>query len=294
MLGGVLISARADTFTLTDGNVLNGDMIKFDDSGIMLREPGEVYTNISWMMLSQDTLKQLAQNPKVNRIIAPLLEPAPKARPAKPAIVIHDVDRLKTPPPSSVLGGFFSSSIGILMGLLIYAGNLYAGYEVAVCRNRPLGTVILLSAIVPVIGPTIFALLPIQTATNESEEDAAGPESAAAPAPGDGQTSAAAAEAEALPDATTVAAEQPRKQQTQVFQRGKFMFNKRFIETKFSLFLKGASPDFVLVIITPKGQYIVNRIGEVTPAEMQIFTDDGQAAIPYGEIQEAHIKPRSK
>jgi hypothetical protein len=74
-LGAMVLSAKADSYTLTDGNVLAGDVIKFDESGLMLRQPGEVYTNIPWMLLSQDSLKQLGENPKKS--------PASKSR-AKP------------------------------------------------------------------------------------------------------------------------------------------------------------------------------------------------------------------
>jgi hypothetical protein len=301
----MVLSAKADSYTLTDGNVLAGDVIKFDESGLMLRQPGEVYTNIPWMLLSQDSLKQLGENPKIRPIIEPLLVPEVTSRPPKPVVNLHEVTRLKIPRQTSVLGGLFTSSVGIFMGLLIYAANLYAGFEVSVCRNRPAVMVVLISGILPIIGPIIFLAMP---AYYEGEEEAAAPADEAAPAAppgrsappvGGGQTSAQQSQESSPPQDETPQAtpawttEQPKKQQTQVFQRGKFMFNKRFIETKFGVFMKGADKDSVLVIITPKGQFIVNRIGDVTASEMQVFCDTGEAMVPFADIHEAQIKPRT-
>jgi len=301
----MVLSVRADSYTLTDGDVLSGDVIKFDESGLMLRQPGEVYTNIPWMLLSQDSLKQLADNPKIRPIIEPLLEPEVSARPPKPVINVHEVTRLKIPRQTSVLGGLFSSSVGIFIGLLLYAANLYAGFEISVCRNRPAVMVVLLCGILPIIGPIIFLVMPTYY---EGEEEAAAPPEETAPASVPGRSAPPAAGAQTStqpvqepsqandesPQATPVwTTEEPKKQQTQVFQRGKFMFNKRFIETKFGLFMKGADKDSVLVIITPKGQFIVNRIGEVTASEMQIFCDTGEAMVPFADIHEAQIKPRT-
>ena len=50
----------ADTFSLADGGSVTGDIVKPDDSGIMIHTPAEVYTNIAWARFSQDTLKQLS------------------------------------------------------------------------------------------------------------------------------------------------------------------------------------------------------------------------------------------
>jgi hypothetical protein len=128
-----------------------------------------------------------------------------------------------------------------------------------------------------------------------AEETVAGPAAArSAPPAGSGPVPEPDPRKQETPQATsTWTTEQPKKQKTQVFQRGKFMFNKRFIETKFGTFLKGASKDSVLVIITPKGQLVVNRIGEITASEMQVFCDTGEAMVPYSDIHEAQIKPRT-
>jgi hypothetical protein len=302
-LGATVLSVKADSLTLTDGNVLSGDVIKFDESGLMLRQPGEVYTNVPWMLLSQGSLKQLSENPKIKPIIEPLLEPEVTARAPTPVVNVHEVVRLKTPRQTSVLGGLFSSSVGIFIGLLLYAANLYAGFEISICRNRPTVMVVLISGILPIIAPIIFLAMPTYY---EGEEEVAPPveESAPTPLPTPGRAAPPAGSAPTAeqPDpqkqetqqaTSTWTTEQPKKQQTQVFQRGKFMFNKRFIETKFGTFMKGANKDSVLVIITPKGQFVVNRVGEVTASEMQVFCDTGEALVAFADIHEAQIKPRT-
>ena len=305
-MGGLGSSVWADSYTLADGTVLTGEMIRFDDNAIMLREPGEVYTNVPWVLLSQDTLKQLAQNPKINAYIQPLLPPEP-VRAVKPVLKLHEVVRFKLPGPTSVLGGLFSSSVGVMIGLMIYAANLYAGFEIAICRNRPPIMVVLFSGLLPIIAPIIFLLMPVYIEEEEdglplpenepvampSVERAAG--GAAPVAAGKKQETRQEKKREtddSPPTTPTWSMEQPKKPEAQIFQRGKFMFNKRFIETKFATFVKGPSRESVLVIITPKGQFVANRIGEVMPAEMQIFCDNGEALILYADIHEMQIKPR--
>ena len=61
-------TARADSFGLTDGTAISGDIVMFNDSGVTLRTPTDSYTNVVWPKFSQDALKQLAQNPKARGV----------------------------------------------------------------------------------------------------------------------------------------------------------------------------------------------------------------------------------
>ena len=59
-LGSLLVAARADTFPLADSTSLTGDIISFNDSGVIIRLADGKYTDrVGWTKFSQDGLKQL-------------------------------------------------------------------------------------------------------------------------------------------------------------------------------------------------------------------------------------------
>ena len=230
-LGFASLAVQAETLTLSDGASLSGDIIKFDDNGLLLSMAGDVYTNVPWGRLTQDSLKQLAQNPKLNSkkpsvasLVEPFIEPTESERPPKPEIQVSPVQRLQRPAHPSVIGGLVTSPLGIFILLVLYAANLYAGFEVAVVRARPIAQVIGAAAVLPIIGPIIFLCLPVQVEA-PPEEIAGEP----APKPG------ARPEIQ-ISDASWKQPEEEKKPQSQIYARGKFTFNKRFIETKFAGF----------------------------------------------------------
>src|SRR5471032_2832972 len=113
-LCGLLAAAGADTFPLADGTSLTGDIVSFNDAGVILHTADDKYTErMPWTKFSQDALKQLsAANPKIKSLVDPFIEAAAPARPPKPAINIPDVARLELPPRQSLIGALFSSSVG--------------------------------------------------------------------------------------------------------------------------------------------------------------------------------------
>src|SRR5690349_15247731 len=115
-----VLSLRAETFQLTDGGQLTGEIINFNDTGITMRS-GETYTNIVWTKLSQDSLKELSKDPKKKSLIEPFIEIPPEERAKREDIKIHDVNRLKQPPTQSLIAALFSSSVGIILLLVVYA-----------------------------------------------------------------------------------------------------------------------------------------------------------------------------
>ena len=68
--------------------------------------------------------------------------------------------------------------------LLLYAANIYAGYEISIFRARPAALVCGVSAVLPFIGPIIFLSLPTQMAPAEETWEPA-PEAAAEAAAAD-------------------------------------------------------------------------------------------------------------
>ena len=161
-LCGLLLAAQADTFTLGDGATLTGEVIRIADSGLTIRLDDNTYTNVLWTRFSQDGLKQLSANPKIKPLVEPFIETPASERPQAAAVQVQPVtNRLTLPASPSIIGGLFSSPVGLGLLLLFYAANLYAAFEVAVCRARPIPLVMGVSAVAPIVGQVIFLSLPV-------------------------------------------------------------------------------------------------------------------------------------
>jgi hypothetical protein len=294
-LCGLLVAARAGSFQLTDGTTLTGDIVVFNDSGITFRMADDNYTNVMWTKFSQDALRQLSKSPKIEPFVEPFIEIPESERPKKPEIEVRDVTRLELPPDQSLLGALLSSTVGLFVLLVIYAANLYAGYEIAVVRARPVGLVIGLAAVLPVLGPIIFLSLPMRVA-------AAAPESAEEPAeartfnvPGQTELAATAPGEVHVSQASLQKVSHP---EPQVFQRGQFTFNRRFLETKFSNFFgmtrREADRDMVLSVKTTAGVFVVQRISRIAANEAHFEIVQGvtrrEIMVPFADIQEIRLK----
>jgi hypothetical protein len=213
-------------------------------------------------------------------------------------VVIKPPPRLERPPNGSLLGALFHSSVGIFALLLIYAANLYAAYEIAVVRAYAPPMVCGIAAVAPFIGPVIFLCLPtrmdkpaLETVEAEPLPEAAGDHASMADAP-------AGAAHSSLHIARPDAAATGSLPATQVFQRGQFTFNRRFLETKFSGFFglirRDAEKDLLLLIKSARGEYTVNRITRIAANDMHVEIRKGAATseiqVPFAEIQEIQLK----
>ena len=301
-LCGLLAASGALTLPLADGTTITGDIVSFNDNGIVLRAADDKYTRLPWLKFSQEGLKQLAvnaQNPKIRPFVVPFIDLPAVEHPPMPAVKISEVSRLDPPAPASIFGALFSSPISLLALLLIYAANLYAAYEVARYRAKPVGMVMGVSAGLPIVGPAVFlSMIPPPVVADAVE---------AAPV--------AAAEQEPHrftvpgpppPDIHIVAASwQPagaegHPVEPQVFLRGQFMFNRRFFETRFPGFFGSIRGDEdrqkELVVKTAKGEFIVERI-------MRIGANDAyfevvragvhqEVIVPFADMQEVRVNPR--
>jgi hypothetical protein len=309
-LCGLLCIASAETYQLADGTSVYGDVISANDDGVLFHTSDDKYTDrISWNKFSQDGLKTLAKNPKAASYAEPFIETPPPVHTAT-EVHIHPVTRLELPPKGSVIGGLFSSSLGIIVILLIYGANIYAAYEIAVFRARLPAVVMGVSAVLPIIGPIIFlsmaTLMPPGATEEDMQMETGAPPEAIAP-PGAPQARPETTESVQVTAASTgwktttpspAAAAAPSYPAPEVFQRGQFTFNKRFIETKFSGFFgmvrSGANKDMVIVVKTAKGQYVADRITRISANDAHFEVVSGAARqevmISFGEIQEMQLK----
>ena len=113
---------------MADGTTVSGDIVTFDDFGVKFRTPEGNYTDrLPWAKFSQEALKKLAENQKIQPLVEPFIEIPMSERPKKPEVKIQEVKRLALPPPQGLFGALVSSSVGLFALLLIYAANIYSG-----------------------------------------------------------------------------------------------------------------------------------------------------------------------
>ena len=301
-------SLRAETLQLLDGTTLTGEVIlPATADGLNIKIAQGKYQRVAWTNLSQTTLQELARNPnpKIAEYAEPLIEITEEQKIKKTEVVIKEnFPRLTRPVKGSLVGALFGSSIGLVTLLLLYAANIYAGYEIATVRAFSPVMVCGAAAVAPVIGPIVFLCLPtrVKRAAEENIEEAPA-EAASAKAAAAGHASMADAPAGAAPSALHIAHEQPAAApsslpETQVFKRGQFTFNRRFIETKFSGFFgivrRDPEKDMILLIKSTRGEFPASRITRIAANDMHIEVRKGAATnevpIAFVEIQEIQLK----
>ena len=292
--------ARADTFHLVDGRTIVGDMVSQDENGFIVKQPDDTYADRTpWGKLTQENLKALQQNPKLAAFVEPFIEVSSQEKREKTEIVLKDVPRLPRPAGHSLIAAFFTSSIGIFMVLVLYAANIYAGYEISVFRAQPAALVCGVAAVVPILGPILFLSMPtkLRGAPTEAEApmdenlEAAIAAEQSAPGENPAKSTRRAAAGAAQPAASDLPA-------TKTFARGQFTFNRRFFETQvpsfFAVMRSAADKDLVLVIKATRGTHTVQRITRISPNEMYVQVPKGHSSeeivITFAEIQEVQLK----
>jgi hypothetical protein len=272
---------------MADGGSVAGEIVKFDDGGIMIHTPEEIYTNVPWGRFSQDALKQLANNPKIKGFVEPFLMPTEAQRPPKPEIQVNAVTRMERPEPS-LFGGLVKSSLGLFLLLVVYAANLFAAYEISIVKARSGAQVVGLSALLPIIGPVIFLILPMYVPPP--------PKPAAEETTNADGTPATPKEAQIQIGEASWKPQEEKKPEPQIFARGKFTFNKRFIETKFAAYFGNAEGEqakkYAMELKGMKDPLAVQSIVSVGVAEVILQTATGPVTVPLAEIQEIKLIPR--
>ena len=283
----VVAGLRGETVTLLDGAALTGDILKSDDEGMMLRLQDNTYTNLSWSQFSQTSLKDLAQNQKIARFVEPFIEPSEPEHALQAEITVKPVSRLTRPAHPSLILGLLQSPVGWFLLLVLYGANLVAAYEISLFKLRKPAEVMGLSALLPVIGPVVFLVKAEKQAAPDTEVPS---EAVMVPA---GTLENPQGEVPIVEFAQKV---EEKKPEPQVFARGKFTLNKRFVETKFAGFIgqpKGDGLNFNMELKTAKEQYAVERILQVTATEVILDTvQRQQVKILLGDILEIKLIPK--
>jgi hypothetical protein len=318
LLGGLLAGpAYADTFTLANGETMTGELLmgSENDAGIQLKVGEGKYERVPWANFSQEDLKKFARNQKLAPLVEPFIEITQADKIKKTEVNIKQPPRLELPPKQSLIGALFSSGLGLLIILVLYAANIYAGYEISIFRARPAALVCGVSAALPFIGPIIFLCLPTTVAPVEETWTPA-PEAAAE---GDAAQAVNPMQAEGADHPTGLrlagtgpsdevklgqfqgGEQKPAAPETVVYQRGQFTFNRRFFETKFAGFFgvvrRDADRDMVVEIKSSRGLYFGQRISRIAANDLHLQVQRGHASeevmIPFVEVQEVRLRHKS-
>lgn len=307
-LGGLLAcQVRAAEFKMANGNVLKGEVASTDEDGLVVKlDVGGFSKREPWINFSQETLKELAQDPKVAPMVEPFIELEPeqiKAKEKQKEITVKPVpSRMERPAPRPGLAAAFLTPVGLALLAALMLGNLYAAYEVAFFRQQPVALVCGLSVLFPLLAPIIFLSLPTRVAHSEEAAPAGDAGAAASPGASKAKTTGAFPAAPAAGGLTLAAGAkaEPASAQTQpqTFTRGEFTFNRRFFETKFPGFFRmvpgEAEKDLVMVIKAVRGEYVGRRISRISMNEMHLQLQSGNASaevmVPFVEIQSVQIR----
>lgn len=315
---GLVISASAvaATYQTTDGRSLLGEPVGFSNRGLVMKLPDGSYSPATpWAQLSQATLKELRDNPRAARFVEPFIQITDEEREKLSGLTLADVPRIDRPSGNAgILGMLFSSGLGWILVLLIYVGNLFAAYEVALYRAYSPQAVCGAAALLPWFTQAALLAIPREKLVGaigargaaakpdiEAGEEA---EAGEAPTPG-AATPAAAAEPTVLPPGEVfeevplpAEAQSPLLPETVTYSRGVVTFNRRFFETKMAKFRKivpeDEMKDFMLLFKTSRGNYTTAHISKLEPSELYLQVVKGAATedvkVPYLEIYEVQLK----
>jgi len=300
------VAAIAADYSLADGTTISCEIISADANGVIFKTGDATYSEkTAWLKFSQAGLKQLAQNSKAKQFADPFIEPDPTSK-SSGQIPVTEPSHLANPKPGSLFAALFTSSVGLVMILLIYGANIFAGYEASVFRARPVGLGIGLAAGLPIIGPIIVLCMP----TSPPPPEPIAPEVAAAHAephrftmPGQAPEPAAPASGESIQIVASgfSGAPPPASSNTEVFQRGQFIFNRRFFETKFRGFFGIARAESdrgkMLTVKTPGAMLTIERISQVTANDIQFEVLQGgerqEITVPFTDIQQVQLTSKA-
>ena len=294
-------TARAATFTLNDGQSVTGDPVSVNKDGVVFRVgEGQFSTRTSWTNFTQEALKLLVKDAKAKVFAEELIEkdepdPAQEAKKKALEIKIKEPERLDRPNPKAGLGSMFASPLALTLFLLMYAANIYAGWEIGLFRNYSPPLVAGIAAVAPVIGPVVFLCLPTKLKTAAEEE---APAEDAAVEYGDAVAGDAAAQqvSDAPPPPPPEAAS--KYPPTKTFRRGEFTFNRRFFETQLASFLRvvptEADKDMVVFVKAVRGEFTCARIVRIQLNDVCLLVEKGGATqetvIPFTEIQVVQVR----
>ncbi|HTH47356.1 MAG TPA: hypothetical protein VMB21_07580, partial [Candidatus Limnocylindria bacterium] len=300
----VLLVARAAEFHLITGDVYKGKLTAADKDGlVVLLDSGDFSPRVDWAKLSDETLKELADDPRAAKFVEPFLEPPAATIAIQEAkeIPVKQPARLDLPDMKKGVVAALTTPNGMILLLILFFGNLYGAFEVARFKWRPVALVCGLSAVLPVVGPLIFLVLPRNQPESEegATRDAASQTQLGVPPPSasastSGTPSGGAAAALGI-SKSAAGGGQAADGVPRTFKRGESTFNRRFFETQFPTFFRvvttEADKDLVIEVSAGKKSVIAARISRIASNEINFKTANNQEiAVTFAEITEVKLR----
>lgn len=296
------LAGWAAEYRLITGDVYKGTLAAADKDGLIVKlESGEYSPRVDWAKLTDETLNLLNNDPKAKRFVEPFIEPPmeeiQKAASAAKEISVHQPQRMELPQTQKGLFAALTTPNSLILLFALYLANLYGAFEVARFKWRPVALVCGLSAILPVIGPAIFLLVPrrhVEAAENATEAamaektvTAGGP-----PPPPDAARGGAAA---ALGLSKSHSSGPAESAGPKVFKRGETTFNRRFFETQFQNFFRmvatEADRDMVIDVHAGKSSVIASRISRISANEIHFKTANQQeVGVNFADITQITLR----
>jgi len=298
-------AAEPYPFTLENGNVTEGRISVMDEESMVIRRTtGTFSERIDLVYLSQDTLKYIQQHPEYIQkgyhvFVDPFIE-LPEEEIQPPEISVRQPERMERPDGKTTFFSTLTTPIGLLILGAIYLGNLFAAFEIAIFRGRPIPLVCGISAVLPFIGPILFISMPGIEAESSYEEPfddgaAAAPEAAPEPAPAPGTPSGKPGLGLSKGGAAGAGGSGGGLAGA-VFTKDDTQFSRNFIETKFTEFFRVVpSPsikNLVLAFKTVKREYVATRITRISGSDLHLQLQQGakEVSIGFGEIVRIEVR----
>jgi hypothetical protein len=291
--------ASAAVYRLANGNILEGEFTHADEEGMVIKlDAGEFSRRAPWINVSQETLRELAQDPEIREFAEPFIEPTPEelaaSRERKEIIVRQVPTRFERPAELPGLFAGLLTPIGLLLLAILMGANLYAAYEVALYRQQSVPVVCAVSFFLPLLGPIIFLALPTQSDASEPAYEVPTEVAGAVARKTTGMVAA-------KPSGLSLAAAEKAgpgaaHSQPQVYNRGDHTFNRRFFESKFPGFFRvvpgEAEKDLVLVFKCVKNEFVGKRISRISSNELhlQLLNTGNEVSISFNDITSVMVR----
>lgn len=294
-----LSRAVAGEYTLSNGTVHKGTIASGDEDGVIIKlDSGGFSKREPWINFSQESLKEFARDSRFAKHAEPFIdEPidAPPPRPKKKEIQIREVEgRVERPQGKVSLGSALTAPAGLLILGALFLGNLYAGFEIARYRNRPVALVCAASAVLPVIGPVIFLCLPpvIMVADEGPTPEMQAADLVGNPLAHTGGIPGVQGSGLSLSSQGKAESTGP---QLKTYTRNETQFTRKFFEATFPGFFRvvmgEAEKDLVIVIKAARAEYIGKRISRISATDVHLVTLSGaEASVSFGEIASVTIR----
>ncbi len=278
---------------LIDGTSLTGEIITADKDGFVLKMEGGGYSpKTDWGRLADESLLTLSNHAKAGRFVQPYVTmPTPEeVKKERKPFKVAAPQRVTNPQVSKgVLAAILTPGGMFFIGLM-YAANIFFGFEVARFRWRSPALVCGLSAVLPIVGPLIYLAMPKWTPPEEVNATA---EAMAATTLQVADSGPSLVQQMGL--RTGGGGIQGNSDLPRTFGKGEFTFNRRFFETQFGMFLPSAqaseSEGLVMEVVASSGSFVANKINRMNASEVIVRRVDGdEAPLDYGAIQSVTLR----